>query len=617
MSVWQENLKRLLRQKEVLIIHGNVRDSAYIKKDGNLIPGLTDLLRETGRELGYQRIVSRGVFFDHEGKGHSPMWSLERIESLQEGSESQVRTIGSENREVTLLTRWLQNDVKDVNMKTLFVINYIDKLTPFNKGGSYAKDIALLVTLIQKIIENIADNNRLIMVALRDSMVPLEYYTNSPSVAVMEIQKPDKEERKIYFSRHLSPTKMPEEQIDFLANITDALYARDLENILGDVMQEKSKIPELSYTILRKIVNRYRIGTDEDPWSKLPISGPPKGLIDSADGWFREKVIGQDHAIHEVVKAIKKARAGVVGLATGQASKPKAAFFFAGPTGTGKTFLAKKLAEYLFDTEEAFVRLDMSELKEEHTVSKLIGAPPGYIGYEEGGQLTNAVRERPFSVILFDEMDKAHPRIMDIFLQILDDGRVTDSRGQTVFFTESIIVFTSNIGARTINSNKQAIGERENLDRIIAKTEDLAERSGLVREHFIRAVQEFFLYEISRPELLNRIGSHIIGFNYIDDPEAKKKLVESKLKDISKNFRDKFANLGHRLNFKEGVVPYFLEKHKQSIEKYGGRGLVNAIDDEIGHHLADQVLLAEKHAKSAVTFEIHMNEGGELKCLRA
>jgi len=617
MAVWQDNLKRLLRQKEVLIIHGNVRDSAYIKKDGNLVPGLADLLLEMGRELGYQRVVAWGVFFDREGKGHSPMWSLERIESLQEGSESQVRTIGSENRETTLLTRWLQNDVKDVNMKTLFVINYIDKLTPFNKGGSYAKDIALLVTLIQKIIENIADNNRLIMVALRDSMVPLEYYTNSPRVAVMEIQKPDKEERNIYFSRHLSPTKIPEEQIDFLANITDALYARDLENILRDVMQEKSKIPELSYTILRKIVNRYRIGTEEDPWSKLPISGSPKGLIDSADGWFREKVIGQDHAVREVVKAIKKARSGVVGLATGQASKPKAAFFFAGPTGTGKTFLAKKLAEYLFDTEEAFVRLDMSELKEEHTVSKLIGAPPGYIGYEEGGQLTNAVKARPFSVILFDEMDKAHPRIMDIFLQILDDGRVTDSRGQTVFFTESIIVFTSNIGARTINSNKQAIGERENLDRIIAKTEDLVERSRLVREHFIRAVQEFFLYEISRPELLNRIGSHIIGFNFIDDPEAKKKMVESKLKDISKNFRDRFANLGHRLNFKEGVVAYFLEKHKQSIEKYGGRGLVNAIDDEIGHHLADQVLLAEKHAKTEVTFEIYMSEGSELKCHRA
>ena len=205
----------------------------------------------------------------------------------------------------------------------------------------------------------------------------------------------------------------------------------------------------------------------------------------------------------------KKARAGVVGLATGQASKPKAAFFFAGPTGTGKTFLAKKLAEYLFDTEEAFVRLDMSELKEEHTVSKLIGAPPGYIGYEEGGQLTNAVRERPFSVILFDEMDKAHPRIMDIFLQILDDGRVTDSRGQTVFFTESIIVFTSNIGARTINSNKQAIGERENLDRIIAKQKIWQHRG--CKRTFYQGSIGIFLYEISRPTF-EQDSSHIIGF---------------------------------------------------------------------------------------------------------
>ncbi len=203
-----------------------------------------------------------------------------------------------------------------------------------------------------------------------------------------------------------------------------------------------SLLEKLEMSRMRKIVNRYRLGTEEDPWSKLPLTGPPKGLIDSAVMWFKERVIGQDEAIEEVLRALKKARAGVVGLASGQSSKPKAVFFFAGPTGVGKTFLAKKLAEYLFDTEEAFIRFDMSEFKEEHTISKLIGSPPGYVGYEEGGKLTNAVKERPFSVILFDEIEKAHPRIMDIFLQILDDGRLTDSRGQTVFFMESVIIFT-------------------------------------------------------------------------------------------------------------------------------------------------------------------------------
>ncbi len=346
MAVWQDNLRRLLSQKEVLILHGNVRDTAYIKKNGTLVQGLTSLIREAGKELGYQRAVFWGVFFDHEDKGHSPMWCFERIEPLQGEENPQGREIGCEAREMALLTRWLKDDIKNINQKTMFVINYIDKITPYSPRGVYPKDIALLITLIQKIIENIADNNRLIMIALQDTMLPLEYYTNSPRVAVMEIPIPDREERSIYFSKHLSSMDFSGRQMDLLANITDGLYVRDLENILRDVVEEKSKMPELSDTVLRKLVNRYRIGSEEDPWSKLPLTDPPKGLIDSAEGWFKKRVIGQDLAVDEVVGAIKKARAGVVGLASGQASKPRAVFFFAGPTGVGKTFLAKKLADY-------------------------------------------------------------------------------------------------------------------------------------------------------------------------------------------------------------------------------------------------------------------------------
>ena len=490
MAVWQENLERLLKQKEVLILHGNVRDTAYIKKDGTLVQGLTNLIREKGRTLGYQKGIFWGVFFDQEGKGHSPMWSLERIEYFQQDKNPEIHNVDSQDREITVLTEWLEEDIKDRSQKTIFVINYIDKLTSYNQRGAYPKDIALLITLIQKIIENIAENNRLIMIALQDTMLPLDYYTNSPRVAVMEIPLPDKDERRIYFSKHLSSMNFPSDQTDLISNITDGLYVRDLENILRDIVEERSKISELSQTILRKIINRYRLGTEEDPWSKLSLSGPSKGLIDSAEGWFRERVIGQDYAVKEVVKAIKKARAGVVGLASGQESKPRAIFFFAGPTGVGKTFLAKKLAEYLFDTEEAFTRIDMSELKEEHTVSKLIGAPPGYVGYEKGGMLTNAVKNRPFSVILFDEIEKAHPKIMDIFLQILDAGRLTNSRGQTVFFTESVIIFTSNIGTRTSASGGQPLDERERLEKILKDT-DKKQLTEKVRGHFVKAVQEF------------------------------------------------------------------------------------------------------------------------------
>lgn len=612
MAVWQDNLKRLLFQKEVLILHGNVRDNAYIRKDGTLVPSLTELIRQVGKELNFQKIIFWGVFFDKEGKGHSPMWSLERIEVFE--GEHQLRNIGSQDREVVLLTRWLEEDIKQIDSKTIFVINYIDKITPYSQRGAYPKDIALLITLIQKIIENITANNRLIMIALQDTMIPLEYYTNSPKVAILEISKPDKEERKFYFSKHLS--HLPNDAIDLLSNITDGLYVKDLENILRDVVNEYQNQEKLSSATLRRLVNRYRIGTEEDPWTKLSLTGPPKGLIDSVEAWFKNKVIGQDYAVEHVVKAIKKARAGVVGLASGQASKPKAAFFFAGPTGVGKTFLAKKLAEYLFDTEEAFFRFDMSELKEEHTVSKLIGSPPGYVGYEKGGELTNAIKNRPFSVILFDEIEKAHPKIMDIFLQILDDGRLTDSRGQTVFFTESVIIFTSNIGTRTTDLREHSIDEKERLERILNnKEENQDKQAEKIREHFIRCVQKFFMDEISRLELLNRIGSHIIAFNYINQENVQRSITNSKLKEIEENFKDKFANLGHRLSFEETITDYILNKYGSSIDEFGGRGLVNAIDDEVGHILADQMLFAEKHNLRDTKFIVYI-DGEDLKCKR-
>ena len=176
--------------------------------------------------------------------------------------------------------------------------------------------------------------------------------------------------------------------------------------------------------------------------------------------------------------------------------------FFVGPTGVGKTELSKALAKFLFGDEQACIRFDMSEYAQENSDQKLIGAPPGYVGYEEGGQLTNAVREKPFSIILFDEIEKAakpNPRILDIFLQILEDGRLTDSKGETVYFSESVIIFTSNLGASEVSSS----GSNEE-----------------VAEEFIKIVKNYFDNEIKRPEILGRIGyNNIVPFNFIKDKE--------------------------------------------------------------------------------------------------
>jgi ATP-dependent Clp protease ATP-binding subunit ClpB len=308
------------------------------------------------------------------------------------------------------------------------------------------------------------------------------------------------------------------------------------------------------------------------------------------------------------VEMLSLARAGLSGVASGTASKPRGVLFFAGPTGVGKTFVAKKLAKFLFGTEEAFLRFDMSEFKEEHTVSKFIGSPPGYVGYEKGGMLTNAVRERPFAVILFDEIEKAHPRIMDIFLQILDEGRLTDSRGQTIFFTETIIIFTSNIGTRTTDSRGMPISERDELEKIIRLDISPEEKKQRIREHFTGTVERFFTYEISRPELLNRIGNNIIPFNYIQTDEVQIQIVRSHLQRIREEIEDRYRAVGYRIEFEDNVAEWLVHRHREKMSLFGGRGITNAIEDEVMKPLARAILRAEYHSRQRLCLRVRVGK---------
>ncbi|MCP4696777.1 MAG: ATP-dependent Clp protease ATP-binding subunit [Gammaproteobacteria bacterium] len=499
MAVWINNLANALQDKPVVILHGNVRDR-YIDEQGQIYDNLTDLLQQivNGMELRF----SEQIIYDSVGQerrigmeiaAHTVPAAADNDELTDTGPAP--RSQGRQIPPSRVLAQWQEQSALPTSNR-LFILYYLDKLAAYK--SSYQDDEKEILLRLEKIIENIRPNHRLLMVALQDTMIPLELYTHAPKVRVLPIPPPEKHDRTAYFKHRLGQTYP---HIELAANLTDGLFLHDLDAIAA-ALGTQSNAQEV-----RRIINRYRIGEQTDHWGSLSIKKLANALL-----WFKETegVNGQDEAIRKVIDMLTIARAGLSGMAGGTAAKPKGVLFFAGPTGVGKTFVAKKLAKFLFSTEETFIRFDMSEFKEDHTVSKLIGSPPGYVGSDRGGMLTNAVREKPFSVLLFDEIEKASTKILDIFLQILDDGRLTDSRGQTVFFTETVIIFTSNIGTRTADSRGCTISERDDLERIM---EDADEARGAIREHFIRTVERFFMYEISRPELLNRIGSSIVPFN--------------------------------------------------------------------------------------------------------
>lgn len=271
---------------------------------------------------------------------------------------------------------------------------------------------------------------------------------------------------------------------------------------------------------------------------------------------LRNRVIGQDDAIQVVTEAVQRSRAGL-----NDPTKPIASLVFLGPTGVGKTELCKALSEFMFDSEEALIRIDMSEYMEKHTVSRLLGAPPGYVGYDEGGQLTDAVRRKPYSVLLFDEMEKAHPDVFNVMLQLLDDGRLTDSKGTSVNFRNTIVIFTSNIGSQEILDIEGDSPE--------AKAEMNKRVTAAMRDHF-------------RPEFLNRIDEHIV-FSRLGKSELRE-IVKLEIKRLEKRLAEREVSLD--------ISPSALD-HLATVgfdPVYGARPLKRTIQRELETVIARGIL---------------------------
>jgi ATP-dependent Clp protease ATP-binding subunit ClpB len=370
--------------------------------------------------------------------------------------------------------------------------------------------------------------------------------------------------------------KEAEREADY-AKLAELQYG-EMARLEADLKQEEVRLAELQKTgkMLKEEVDEEDVAEVVSKWTGIPVARMLEGEVEKLvrmEDRLRQRVVGQEDAILAVSNAVRRARAGLQ-----DPNRPIGSFIFMGPTGVGKTELARALAEFLFDDEQAMVRIDMSEFMEKHSVARLIGAPPGYVGYEEGGFLTEAVRRRPYSIVLMDEIEKAHPEVFNILLQILDDGRLTDGHGRTVDFKNTVVIMTSNIGSQWI------------VDLGAKDYEEMRKRvMDAVRAHF-------------KPEFLNRIDELVI-FHGLGIEEIKA-IVEIQMKKLQQRLLERQIHLIMTDKAKEWLAK------KGFDPAYGARPLKRVIQKEIQDQLAMKILEGKFKESDTVTVDVDAKKDG-------
>lgn len=582
-------IKRIRREigiKRCVIVEGNVGD-VFLNEKGQIVD-IKTYIKQILTDMNYDKIINWDIvdgtkddinnltLVDNvkvEGDQYlseSEFGELTTAESQKTSSQNDGRT---DTKDISTMLGIVMRNLLNKDKKVAFILNWADYMFPSSQLQPDERE--QLVMLGKSVRDKLPDvystdvnQSTIVMIVSKLSMFPLSFYQGNPEVCCINIPKPDREEREKLMAKISSAFNVITDRGSSLMNCDKTNeYIDMLSDFTNREIIQLARLSQKEETMsFDKLFLLFKYGEKDNPWEKLAYDE-----VKRIKERLGERVIGQDSAIERIEKVVVKAYMGMTGLhKTSSRSMPKGVLFFVGPTGVGKTELSKALAKFLFGDEDACIRFDMSEYAQQNSDQKLIGAPPGYVGYEEGGQLTNAIREKPFSVILFDEIEKAakpNPRILDIFLQILEDGRLTDSKGETVYFSESVIIFTSNLGTSEIHADD---------DNIAGK--------------FIDYVKNYFNNEIKRPELLGRIGyNNIVPFNFIQDDGFRQRIAQSKLLPIKRGIKEKYRlelEFDDELEFINFVLG-------DSDKSKGGRDILNAINDTLLDELA-MFLFAKK-----------------------
>lgn len=563
---WAKEIVRFLAVKSQFILWGNIYDVYPVDLQGSITTlNINDYLKTLLKDNGYSLVLN-----------YEPLNGF----SLLEGSPDAFQKISGESldkdkkltctlgKSAELIEKISTNEQEN----TAIVLNFASRLPDIahdDMNEFYYKMFRYAHSAKPTSVQNdsgikLPKYNLLIWLLDKENDLPAWYTLDNAKIKILTISKPDYYTRRVVIENlvkyiagfnELEEVKK-NENISLFIDQTNGLHSSEIVSIVSLARRQNTAFSEIGDAI-----RMYKLGVLENPWTKLAEANREK--IVQIESKLAERVKGQEYAVRKASDIIKRS---VFNLSGSQYSKhsqrPKGVLFFAGPTGVGKTELAKAITEQLFGSETSYIRFDMSEYGQEHADQRLVGAPPGYVGYDTGGQLTNSIKQNPFSVVLFDEIEKAHQKILDMFLQILDDGRLTSGRGETVYFSECLIIFTSNLG----------IYEHGPDGKKVQKIKPGQGYEHVSRE-ILAAIQNFF-NKIERPEILNRIGENIVVFDYIQ-PKIAEQIFGGMLKNVVFKLEDSYSL---KVEITDAARAK-LEKACCSDLAMGGRGIGNKLEE--------------------------------------